>query len=116
MLVRAEDADQPVDLVVVGGYVFVGDRPVVTQPVATLALEVVRPESEGNAAPVIGPAADHTGAPPAECGAGRPGVGLARNLPSADAGVELPERPLGRRLAAARRLVRPREHRRVFRV
>src|SRR5437762_13026698 len=63
---------------------------------------------------MIGPAADHAGPPPAELGARCPDVRLAGNFPSADAGVELAERALGRGSATARRLVRPRQHRRVL--
>src|SRR5205814_8903944 len=105
VLLTAEDPDQPVEAVVVRCHVVVGNRPIVAEAVPALALEVVRPEAQGNAAPMIGPAADHAGPPPAELGARCPDVGLAGNLPSADAGVELAERALGGGSATARRLV-----------
>src|SRR2546425_11996408 len=86
--------DQPVHAVVERRHVLVADRPVVAQAVAGLTLEVVRPEAQGNAAPVVGAAAHHPRPPPAEAGAGRRGVRLALDVPPADAGVELAERAL----------------------
>src|SRR5439155_1426374 len=115
-LLAAEDPDEPVDLVVVRCDVVVGDRPVVAEAVPTLALEVVRPEAQCNAAPVVGAATDHAGPPPGEVGARRARVRLAGDFPSADAGVELAERSLLRGSPAARRLVRPRQHCRVLRI
>ena len=116
VFLAAEDPDQPVDLVVIGRDVGVRDGPIVAQPVAGFALEVVRTEAQRDPAPVVGSAPDHAGPPPAERGAGRARVRLAGDLPTADAGVELAERTLLRGLPAARRLVGPGEHRRVRRV
>ncbi len=65
---------------------------------------------------MVGAAAEHAGAPPDELAARRGGVGLALDLPAADARVPLAERPFGRRGAAPRGLVRPLEHGRVLRV
>src|SRR4030095_7997420 len=93
--VRSEEADVPVDAVVVGLEVVVGDRPVVTEAVEALAAEVVRTEAKGNAAPVIGAAAQHARAEPVEAIAGSGCVGLAFERPTAPAGVELAELTLG---------------------
>ena len=109
----AEDPDQAIDGVVVGREVVVGDGPVVAQAVDRLAAEVIGSEAEGDPSPVVGAAAEHTGAPPAELGAGGDGVGLALDLPSADATVELSEGMRGRRGAAAGGVVGPFEHRAV---
>src|SRR5205814_8732986 len=92
VFLAAEDPDQPIDLVVVGRDVLVGDRPIVAEAVSALALEIVRPEAQGNAAPMVGPAAHHAGPPPVEFGARRPGVWLAGDVPAADTSVELPDR------------------------
>src|SRR5690242_7528092 len=94
VLAAAEDADALVHAVVGGGDIVVGDRPVVAQAVTALAPEVVGAEAERDPAPVIGAAAEHAGAPPVELGVGGAGVRLAVNVPAADAGVELAERPL----------------------
>src|SRR5215831_18943569 len=60
-------------------------------------------------------AAEHSRAPPAELRARRARVGLAVDLPSAVARVELTERtPVDRRAAVRRRVVRD-EHLRIFR-
>jgi len=109
----AEDPDQPVDPIVVGRDVLVADRPVIAQSVDALAPEVVGPEAERDPAPVVGAAPEHPGAEPVEARAGRRGVGLARDLPTPVAGVELAERALARRCAPARGLVDPAQHRAV---
>src|SRR5437763_4311996 len=69
VLFAAEQADQPVDLVVLGGDIVVRDGPVVAQAIAALPLEVVRAEAERVPAPVVGAAAPHAARPPAELGA-----------------------------------------------
>jgi hypothetical protein len=115
-LEAAEDADQAVHPVIVRLEVVVADRPVGAQAVETVPAKVVRPETERDAAPMVGAAAQHPGAPPVELGSRRPGVGFTFDLPPADAGVELAEGPLPDRGAASRRLVRPAEHRPVGRV
>ena len=111
--IRSEEADVSVDAVVVGLEVVVGDRPVVAEAVEALASEIVRPEAERNAAPVIGAAAEHARAEPVESIAGRRRVWLTFERPAAPAGVELAELALGNRQASPRRLVRPRHHLRV---
>src|SRR5690606_16729755 len=111
--VGAEDADQVIDLVVERLEVVVADRPVLAEAVAALALEVPGAEAQRDAAPVIGPAADHPGTPPVEAGARCGGVGLPLDVPAADAGVVFTEWALRRRTAAPVGLPRPGEHRGV---
>ena len=80
------DADEHLDLVVIRGDVFVADRPVKAKAVTGIGLEVIRPVTERDAAPVVGTSAEHAGAPPVETllGVGRSlGVRLPRNLPAA---------------------------------
>ena len=111
---RSEDPDEAIELVVVRLDLVVGDRPVVADAVEAAALEVVRAPAQRDAPPVVGAAAEHPPAKPVERGAPRLRVGLALDVPAADAAVELAER-LGRRGgAAARRIVRPRRHLRVL--
>ena len=55
----AEDADELLDLVVVRRDVFVANRPVEAESVARLRLEVVRPHAQRDAAPMVGPPAEH---------------------------------------------------------
>src|SRR2546430_5627451 len=116
ILFAAEQADQPVDLVVIGGLMVVRDGPCGTQAIPALPLEVVRAEAERDPAPVVGAAPHHAGPPPVELGARGAGVRLAFDLPAADARVEFAERMVLGRPAAPRRLVRPGEHGRVFQV
>ena len=111
--IRSEQADVAIDAVVVRLEVVVADRPVVAEAVEALAPEVVRPEAQRDAAPVIGAAAEHARAEPVEAIAGRGGVGLAFERPAAPAGVELAELALGNRQASPRRLIRPRHHLRI---
>src|SRR6266516_185913 len=113
VLLAAEHPDEALHALVIRPDVVVGAGPVVAQPVECLRLEVARPEAQRDAAPVVGAAAQHAGTPPAELVAGGDGVGLAVDLPTADAGVELAEGALPRRGTAARRLVGPGEHRGV---
>ena len=108
--VRAEDADQLVDLVVVRLDVIVGDRPVVAEAIEALAAEVIRAESQRDAPPVIGPPAEHARAEPVELAARRRRVRLTLERPAAEGAVEFAEMPLGRRRAAAGRVVAPRVH------
>src|SRR5207237_7782188 len=58
-LLAAEDAGQPVGLVIVGRDVLVGDGPDVAQAVAALAREIVWSEAERDPAPVVGTTSDH---------------------------------------------------------
>ena len=113
-LVRAEDPHHPVEAVVVRADVLVPDGPVVAEAVAAAGLEVPRPEAERDAAPVVRAAPEHPAAEPHELAAGGHGVGLALDVPPADAGVELAEGPTAVTLAAARRVVVPGEHRPVL--
>ena len=113
VLRRSEDADQPIDLVVVRLQIVVGDRPVVAQAVERAAPEIVRSEPQRNAAPVVRAAADHPRPEPLPGVAGRVGVGLPVERPASERGVELSEVPLGSRPAAALRVVGPGEHERV---
>src|SRR5262245_61086877 len=91
IFVRAEDADQLVDLVVVRFDVVVRDGPVVAQAVEALAAKIVGAEAQRDASPVIRPAAEHACAPPRELCAWRAGVRLALDLPAAVARVEFAE-------------------------
>ena len=113
--VRAEDADEPIELVVVRLQVVVRDRPVVAEAVHALPAEVVRSPAQRDPAPVVRAAAEHPRAIPVPLLPGRDGVRLALELPPADAPVELAEVALGGRRPAPRRLVRPPEHRRIGR-
>src|SRR6185437_4024975 len=109
-LVAAVQADEPVDLIVVGLHVVVADRPIVAQTVAGFPAEVFRSKAQGDSPPMVGPSAEHAGSPPAELRAGGAGVGLAVDLPAAVAGVELAERPSMNRRAPMRRGIARREH------
>ena len=71
VLLHPGDAEVEVHLVVVGGHVGVGDRPVLAVAVVGLALEVVVREAEGEAAPDGGLAAEQARADPRVA---RPGV------------------------------------------
>ena len=106
VLLRAEDADQPIDLVVVRLQIVVGDRPVVAQAVERAAPEIVRPEPQRDASPVVRAAADHPRPEPLPGVAGRVRVGLPLERPASERGVELAEvalRESPRRGAACRR-------------
>ncbi len=84
--VAAVDADQQLHLVIVGCHVLVRDRPVESQTVAAAGLEVVGAVAQGDAAPVIGAAAEHSRPPPGEVAAPlvRDGdIGLAGYIPAA---------------------------------
>ena len=65
---RSEDADEPIDAVVVRLQVVVADRPVVAEAVEAAAPEVVGAEAQRDAAPVVGAAAEHARAEPVERG------------------------------------------------
>ena len=91
IVVVAEDSDQLVDAIVVGSEIRVCDRPVVTQPIATLRPEILGAEAKRDAPPVIGASTDHSRAPPPEVGALGVGERLAREVPPADAAVEFAE-------------------------
>ena len=111
-VVGAVNADEHLDLVVVGRDIVVADRPVEPETVARVGFEIVGPVTQGDAAPVVGAAAEHPRAPPPELAgriARRAGVRLAGHLPTAvDRGVvetkrlvrcaRAPERRLGGRL------------------
>ena len=100
-------------LVVVRLDVVVGDRPVVAEAVDALAAEVVGAEAQRDAAPVVRAAAEHAAAEPApRAVADR--VGLALDVPAAEAAVVVAERLLVAAPAARRRVVVPREHRAVL--
>src|SRR5688572_4631646 len=114
-LVASEDPDQLVDPIVVGGHVVVGDRPVVTEAVLRLALEIIWAEAQRDAAPMVGTAAEHSRPPPPKLRAGTDGVGLSLDLPATVARVELAERTEFGGGSPARRRVRRHEHRRVLR-
>src|SRR5713101_1287465 len=85
-MVRAEDSDERVELVVVRLDVVVGNGPVVAEAVDALVLEIVRTEAQGDAAPVIGPAAERARAKPAP-GATADVVRFAVDVPTANAAV-----------------------------
>ena len=108
-LLGSVQADETIQLVVVGLQLVVGDWPVVAEAVEAPAPEVVRTVAERDAAPVVRPSAEHPRAEPVESLPVADGVGLALEFPPAEAGVEFTEWPVGAR-AAARRLVRPRQH------
>jgi hypothetical protein len=91
IVVVAEDSDQLVDAIIVRSDVRVSDRPVVAQAIATLRPEILGAESKRDASPVIGAATDHSRAPPLEVGALGVGERLTREVPPADAAIELTE-------------------------
>src|SRR4029077_3159344 len=62
----AEEAYQPVELVVIGTDVGIADGPVGGESVEIAPTEVIGPEPEGDAAPVIGASAHHPRPPPPE--------------------------------------------------
>ncbi len=115
--IRAADADQHLDLVVVRRHVLVGYRPVESEPVAAARLEIVGPVAKRVARPVVCPAPQHPRAPPPELPAllrGCVRVGLAGHLPAAaDRGVVEPERLVGRSRAPQGRGSVCLEHRRL---
>src|SRR5262249_38749148 len=113
-VIRSEDPDERVELVVIGLDVVVGDRPVVAAPVEGLVLKVVRPESQRDPSPVIRPAAEPPGAKPSPR-ATADAVRLAVDVPAADAAVERAERLLVAAPPARRRAVVPGEHRAILR-
>src|SRR5947207_3140100 len=82
--VLAEDADELIDLVVIRLQVLIADRPVVAETVERLAHEIVRPEPQRDAAPVIGSPAEHARAKPVELVARSIGVRLAVERPAAE--------------------------------
>ncbi len=117
-VVVAVDADEHLDLVVVRRDLLVGERPVETEAVAALRLEIVRAVAQRDAAPVVGAAAEHARAPPFEL-FGRVvrgvGVRLARHLPATvDGRVMKTERLVRRTRAAQGRLAVGLEHRRFL--
>src|SRR5689334_18829908 len=61
VLVTAEQADEPVDAIVVRRDVVVADRPVVAESVSCLPLKIPGTESQRDAPPVIRPSAEHAG-------------------------------------------------------
>ena len=63
--------------------VVVGDRPVGAEAVASIRLEIVIGEAEGDAAVVVGAAAEDAGTEPAELAARGNGVRLALDFPVA---------------------------------
>jgi len=69
--IGAEDADEPIDGVVVGLDVVVGNRPVVAEPVDRMPLKIVGAVPQGNPTPVVRAAADHAAPEPVERRAGR---------------------------------------------
>ncbi len=116
--VGAVHADQPLDFVVVGRHILVGNRPVEPQAVAGVRLEIVRPIAQRDAAPVIGAAAQHARAPPGESSmriARGLHIGFPGNRPAAvDRGVVESEGLFRRRGAAQGRLIRRLKHRRFL--
>src|SRR5690606_5028773 len=100
-LATAEDADQPIDAVVIRCDVVVANGPVVAEAVDASATEVVRTETQRDATPVVRPSAEHACAPPVERLARCHRVRLTVDLPAADASVELAERLVGGRCAAS---------------
>ena len=113
VVVVAEDANQLVDAIVIWCEVRIADWPIVAQPITALRLEIVGPEAERDTSPMVGAAADHSRAPPPELGALRLGERLALELPAADTRIKFAERPISRRCATTRRLVRHLEHHRI---
>ena len=111
---RAENADQSIELVVVRFQIVVADRPVVAKPIDAAPPEIIGAKSERNAAPVVGPAAEHPRPEPVERRARRLRVRLAFQFPAADAAVEFAKRLLGRGRAAPGRVVRPGRHLRLL--
>ena len=110
-LLRAEDADQFLGLVVVGRQVVIRDGPVEALAVAAVGLEIVRAHAQGDAAVVIGAAADHARAPPHEFVAGGGGVRFAGDLPAAHQGGVVEAERLGLGAGGAvRSVVVPLEH------
>ena len=113
-LARAEQPDHLVELVVVGLDVVVGEGPVVAQPVAAAPLEVPGTEAQRDAAPVVRASSEHARPPPEELLALGHRVGLALQVPAAEATVELPERLQAGAGAPPRGGVGPGEHRAVL--
>ncbi len=112
-VVRSEYADEAVELVVVRLHVVVRDRPVIAEPVDRPPPEVVRPEPQRDAAPVVRAAAEHATTEPPPRPAPH-GVRLALDVPATKAPVVGPERFLVPAPSARRRVVVPREHRGVL--
>ena len=112
VILTAVHADQQLRLVVVRRHRVVRHRPIGTEPVARLGLEVVRPHAQRDAAPVVGASAQHARTPPAELAAWRGGERLARHPPAAvDRGVVEAEGLVRIAAAAQGRVFRRLEHR-----
>lgn len=111
----AKNADEHLNLVVVGRDVVIADRPVQTRAEAGARLEVVGTVAQGNTPPVIGAPAHHPLAPPAELRSfAGVRVGLARDLPAAvNRAVVETVRLVRRGHTAQRRLTWQLEHRRL---
>ena len=109
------NADELIDPIVVGRDVIVCDRPVVAHSIEALPAEIVRPESERDAAPVIGAPTKHSRPPPEEVCPGRFRIWLAIDFPSAFAAVEFTERLEPCRSASTRRCVIGKHHLRILR-
>ena len=75
--IAAEDADKSIGIVVVRFHVVIRNRPVVPKTIHTLVLEVVWPEAQGDATPVIRAPSHHARTPPAKAGSGGNTVDLA---------------------------------------
>ena len=113
--VRTVDADEHLDLIVIRGDVFVAERPVKTEAIPGIGLEVVRSVAERDTSPVVGTSAEHAGAPPVETllGVGRSlGIRLAGDFPTTiDRRVVEAERLLARAHAEQGRVGLGLEHR-----
>src|SRR6187200_3438224 len=90
-VVRAEYADEAVELVVVRLHVVVRDRPVIAEPVDRPPPEVVGPEPQRDAAPVVRTAAKHASTEPPPRSAPH-GVRLALDVPATKTSVVGAER------------------------
>src|SRR5437762_4878095 len=110
ILMAAEEADQPVDPIVVRCNLPIRDRPIVAESVPRLPLEIARAEAERDAPPVIGAAAEHPRPPPEKLRPWRDGVRLTFDLPAPVARVELSKWTSFRPRASARGRIRRQEH------
>ena len=117
-LVRSINSDELLDLGVVRFQVLVGNRPIKSQPIPRIRLEIVGSVPQRNPPPVIGPPPHHPGPPPHELFFGlitRLGIGFVRHLPPPiNGGVEEPKILIRCRNPAERSVFSGLKHRGLF--
>ena len=111
ILFGPEDSDVRLDFVVIGRYVFVAERPIVSHAVMGADFEVHRRHAQRDASPVVGASADDARTEPAEFRPRCRNIRLAFDFPRAVGSEEfvfesLP-RPASDASTAMRQIIRP---------